>query len=111
MTLAARAGSTFGAVTSNGSTVCDSNRSGLVAIDASYTLTNNNEKIIYAAGAIDATGCRPRTGEGIGAAPPPPLGHWPQDVLRLVPDQPGGLACFYGQIPFGLIHGLVDTFL
>ena len=63
VTLTACSGPAFGSnMTSNGSTICDSNRDALAAIDANYTLTNNSNKIIYAAGANDDD-CRPEGGE------------------------------------------------
>ncbi len=55
--------SAFGAVTDNGSTVCDSNRDALAAIDANWTLTSSTQLIIYAAGMND-DGCRAQDGEG-----------------------------------------------
>ena len=63
LALAVCSGNAFG-VTSNGSRICDSTRTALVAIDANFTLTSNNDKIIYAAGVNDSAGCRMRTGEG-----------------------------------------------
>jgi len=62
-TLAVCTGDALG-VTENGSRICDSTRTALVAIDANYTLTSNSDKIIYAAGVNDSSGCRMRTGEG-----------------------------------------------
>ncbi len=49
--------------TANGSRICDANRVALAAIDASYTLVNNNDPIIFAAGVND-NGCELRSGEG-----------------------------------------------
>ncbi len=63
MTLAACAGNALGAdfLTALGSRICDSTRTALVAIDASYTLTDNNDKIIFCAAAQDDN-CRPDGG-------------------------------------------------
>ena len=72
VTLAACAGTALG-VTGNGSRICDSTRTALVGIDANYTLANNSDKIIYAAGVNDSSGCRMRIGEG---------GHTPRYRVR-----------------------------
>ena len=63
ITLAVCAGNALG-VSENGSGICNSTRVALVAVDANYTLPDNNDKIIYAAGVNDNTGCRMRDGEG-----------------------------------------------
>lgn len=54
-------GPVIGQITANGSRICDSTRTALAAIDASYTLADNNDKIIYAAGANDFA-CHPGSG-------------------------------------------------
>lgn len=65
VTLAVCAGNARGQiVTSNGSTICDSSRVALVAIDANYKLPSNTDKIIYAAGVNDTGACRIRIGHG-----------------------------------------------
>ncbi len=65
ITLAACAGNALGALANKGSRICDSSRVALVAIDASYTLTDNNDKIIFCAAADDVDGtCDAETGEG-----------------------------------------------
>ncbi len=63
ITLAICAGNALGAdsLTALGSRICNSTRTGLVAIDASYTLTNNTDKLIFCAAAQDAN-CRPDGG-------------------------------------------------
>ncbi len=63
-TLAACAGDTLGGMTERGSRICDSSRVALVGIDANYTLTDNNDKLIYCAAVTDSN-CDSRTDEGL----------------------------------------------
>ncbi len=66
ITLAACAGDALGGyLTEKGSRVCNSSRVALVDVDASYTLTDNNDKLILCLAADDVDGdCRTRDGEG-----------------------------------------------
>ncbi len=52
-------------MTARGSRICDStaSRTPLAGIDASYTLTDNNDKLVYCA-AVTASNCDVETGEG-----------------------------------------------